>query len=288
MKLLTLMYIFFAENTLSLFQLKGFSVYFTRVVRKICLLNYLVKGGEHIMEFTIIIIFVIWIGIESHFYYTHKRPLNDEEIRLLSNKRRYNFIQNKYSFKHSDYSPTKTFKSSLKATGALYPTAIFLSDFPSFASNLLKGKKHEWIILAFVRDEKVVYFYANKGNDNSSVSYNTSETEMIRFCKEHNCQSIMCFHNHPNGGSSNYSLLSPSKQDMVSAREISDIMIESGINWLDFVCERGKFFLYYKRFSADFYPGDSRIDIIAEQNNINEQSNYRLHREIGLFRLKKY
>ena len=149
--------------------------------------------------------------------------------------------------------------------------------------NLLKGKKHEWVVIAFVRDNKVMCFYANKGDDNKSVSFNINVEEIISICKANNYQTVMRFHNHPNSNPNNYNCLVASEQDKYSANALSRVFIEHGISWLDFVCERGRFLEFYRKFSNDFFPLDSSFLYISEQNQ-NPDLYYKLHRELGIIR----
>ncbi|NLL16389.1 MAG: hypothetical protein GX264_04255, partial [Clostridiales bacterium] len=180
--------------------------------------------------------------------------LSEDEILKLAKKRRKKFIRTNYSFKPENCHPDKHFKSSMKPSGKLYSADIELKKFPSYASNLLKGKKHEWVLLALVQEDRVKSFYANKGLDNSSVSFNCDIEDIIRICKENNYQTIMRFHNHPNSDPQHYTALLASRQDKRSARYCSEKVLDYGINWLDFVCERGRFIEFYRAFSESFSP----------------------------------
>ncbi len=231
-----------------------------------------------------LVIILIWILVELFFFATHKRPLDDIEMQKLALKRRHKYIRYNYSFRPANSFPDKTFKSSMKPQGKLYPANIDLCSFPSYAANLLKSKKHEWVILAMVQDKRVTFFWANKGANNSSVSFNCELSDLIDFCHENGCQTIMRFHNHPNSNPNNQTCFLASEQDKISARSLSLIAIENGLNWLDFVCERGRFLQYFQAFSNVFFPETSNIEQIKNENGISEMSDYKLHRELGIFR----
>lgn len=236
----------------------------------------------------LLIVLIGYVVIEIVFYFTHLSPLSEIEIQQLSKKRRFIYIKSKYRFKKVESMPNKNFKSSLKPGGRFYNVDLFLYEFPSFASNLLKGKKHEWVVFSYVKNDKVICFYSNKGDDNLSVSPTISPERIIDFGIENKCESIIRFHNHPNGLSSKYSYLGASEQDLVSAKYFSAIANNDGMNWLDFVCERGNFLLFYESYSREFTPENAKFEHIRMQNCLSEFSNYKLHRELGILRLFKY
>ncbi len=228
----------------------------------------------------------IWLIIEIIFYFTHKRPLTENEIKLLMSKRRKKYIKENYSFQLVNSQPDMAFKSTMKPMGQIYKADIKLSDFPSYAANLLKYKKHEWVVIAFVKNNKVVAIYANKGENNGSVSLNLDSETVFKFSAFQDYQTVMRFHNHPNSYPSVYNCLLASEQDKISAKHMSSLASQYNINWLDFVCERGRFLEYYKSFSDNFYPENSSYNQIVLENQ-NEKNYYKLQREIGIFRNSK-
>lgn len=236
------------------------------------------------MIFILLFIPSIWLLIELAFFLTHRRPLNDKELEKLALKRRRKFIKQNYSFRPVNSFPDKMFKSSMNAQGKLYPADIALSSFPSYTANLLKGKKHEWVILAMVKDKRVKLFWANKGINNSHVSFNCDLSDVINLCYKNGYQTIMRFHNHPNNSPNTQTCFLASKQDKISANNISSIVIAHGLNWLDFVCERGRFLEYFHAFSNRFYPENSNIEQIRKENGASKAANYKLQRELGIFR----
>ena len=139
-------------------------------------------------------------------------------------------------------------------------------------------------MLAFVKNTEVKCFYANKGFDNTSVSFNCDIYEVIEMCKKQGYQTIMRFHNHPNSNPTQYTHFLASEQDIKSAHYLSSIVLENGLNWLDFVCERGNFLEFHKTFSANFFPENSQRDRIEDENGISKFGNYKLHRELRCFR----
>lgn len=226
-----------------------------------------------------------WGVLEVLFFITHRHPLSDDNISALSRKRKRKYIASVFRFSAVSFVIVeKRFKSSLRPNGKYYSVSIGVSSFPSYIASLLKGKKHEWVVLGFVREETVICFWANKGLDNSSVSFTCGIDDIVRFCRREDCCTILCLHNHPNSNPNYYTCLVPSEQDRISAREISDQLEKHGLNWLEFVCERGRFLEYFRSFSVAFVPRCASIRQIRLQNNQSPWRNYKLHREIGLFR----
>ena len=230
----------------------------------------------------VLLVLSIWILIECVFFIRHRNPLNENELSQLSIKRTKKYIKQHYQFNQVAVSVDKHFKSSLRPQGKWYQVEISLASFPSYVSMLLKGKKHEWVVIAIEGDGVVHGFYANKGQDKSSVSFSCDLRDIMQLCKAQDCSTIMRFHNHPNRNPNYETHLLASKQDMRSAQWCSNQVIHS-YNWLDFVCERGRFIKFYEQYSPSFSPGNAQIEQIRAENNVSEFGNYILHRELGLF-----
>ena len=215
----------------------------------------------------------VWLIIEIIFFATHTRPLNEKEILKLSQKRTRKYIKRNYSFQNVNITVNKQFKSSLNPKGRWYNTQEKLSSFPSYIAALLKGKKHEWVVLAIEKDGTVYGFYANKGYDNSSVSFNCDLEYIMDKCKQHQCSTIMRFHNHPNENPHYQTCLLASEQDKSSAIWCSTQVTHS-YNWLDFVCERGNFIKFYEKYSPSYTPQKAALEYIAKNNNLSKFQNY--------------
>jgi len=233
-------------------------------------------------DMNVLFFLFIWILVECVFFFRHQEPLNENELLQLSKKRTREYIKKYYQFNKVTVTVNKQFKASLNPEGKWYTTEMELSLFPSYIAALLKGKKHEWVVLAIEKDGVVCGFYANKGRDKSSVSFNCSLTEVMRKCELQDCSTILRFHNHPNGNPNHETHLLPSKQDKMSAKSCAERVIHS-YNWLDFVCERGNFIKYFEQYSPAFSPKAAQIEQIRLENNISKFRNYVLHRELGLF-----
>lgn len=229
---------------------------------------------------------LIWLIVEVVFFILHRNPLNEEEILKLSQRRTHKYIKKNYTFNNVPVAVNKEFKSSLKPNGCWYNANESLASFPSYIAALLKGKKHEWVVLAIEKDGLVYGFYANKGHDNSSVSFNCDLEYIMEKCKEYGCSTIMRFHNHPNENPSRQTCLLASEQDKSSALWCSG-QVGHLYNWLDFVCERGSFIKFFEQYSPAFIPKIASHEHIRTENNTSRFKNYKLHRELGLFHYSK-
>lgn len=229
---------------------------------------------------------LIWLIIEFVFFVLHRNPLSDDEILKLSQKRTHKYIKKNYTFNNVPVAVNKEFKSSLKPNGCWYNANESLASFPSYIAALLKGKKHEWVVLAIEKDGIVYGFYANKGYDNSSVSFNCDLDYIMRKCEEYGCSTIMRFHNHPNVNPNHQTCLLASEQDKSSALWCWG-QVNHSYNWLDFVCERGNFIKFFEQYSPAFTPDVAKNEYIQAENNISPFKNYKLHRELGLLHYSK-
>jgi len=231
------------------------------------------------MELNLIWIFVCLILFTSIFIFFHLRPLKNNEIKQLGNKRRSRQIRQYFSFNNAEFYPNEDLKRTMNPDGSFYNIGEALYDYPSKAAALLKYKKHEWIILAFEKQRKIQLLWLNKGNDNSSASNYLSLEKMSSISQEQKYSSILFFHNHPNPNPSNYSCTKPSLADLKTVDRYSNELNKSGINLLGFICERGKHYEYFRSTSENFIPLSTFINSITESNNISKFKNLLLHLE---------
>lgn len=166
----------------------------------------------------------------------------------------------------------------MNPNGALYHSEdISLFEFPSHASALLKYKKHEWIILAFEKNEIVDLIWLNKGSDRSGVSAYLSKEMIVDIANKDNYLSVLIFHNHPNSNPQYYDCSNPSNQDLESADEYGQTFNEQGINLIEFICERGHHYEYYISPSSKFIPLVGFVTDIEKSNGVSKLKNLGLH-----------
>ena len=260
-----------------------FSVLFGLIAVLICAIMIFSLRGDRkkVLDYLHNDVFNIPIKYKNlHWYHQHRHPLTDDEIEKLSNQRRDERIRNLYTFtaKYADVDPA--FKSSMNPKGKLYSVDLPLYNFPAYVSLLLKGKKHEWIVVAIADDSRVKYFWANKGGDKYGVSLTRSFSSLVTLCEDHKCNLLIQLHNHPNDSPQYQTCLIPSDQDIRNAMTQAKFANKNKINYLDFVCERGDYIKFYESFSIDFMPISNFVKAINCKNAVSENDNYLLHKEL--------
>lgn len=230
-----------------------------------------------------IVLIVVIIALIPAIYLLHfwvnSDVLSDIELRELAIARRFWDTYNYLDFTETQFEVNKAFKSTLNKNGQLYNCNEQLKNFPSIASALLKGKKHEWVIFAFARNKIVFSFYTNKGNDNQSVAPNLSANYITKIANDNNADMILQFHNHPNA------VLSASQQDLTSANYFGKIFTSNKLNFLAFVSCAGRFYQYGFWLTETFYNMNDYLEIIRKDNGISRSINYDLRKEL---KRKKY
>lgn len=167
----------------------------------------------------------------------------------------------------------------MPAGGAFRCISLRLSDFPAYAAGLLKYKKHEWIIVAFERNRSVELTWMNKGEDASQVNCGISMLLLQAAAANASCGSILVFHNHPNPDPSRYSFHNASDQDEKSANALASELRTRGLNLLEFVCERGRHYEYWRSVCDMFLPLHNFKQDIERMNGRSRVQNLSFHCE---------
>ncbi|MBU1096304.1 MAG: hypothetical protein KKB34_07450 [Bacteroidetes bacterium] len=229
---------------------------------------------------TLIIVIIVLVPLLYLLYFwANSEILTYDEINELASSQRFWDTYNYLGFTESQFEVNKEFKSALNKNGQLYNCNESLNNFPSVASALLKGKKHEWIIFAFAKNKMVYSFYTNKGNDNQSVSPNLSSDYINKIAKDGGADMVMEFHNHPNA------VLSASQQDIISANYFGEIFTNNGLNFSAFVSGAGRFHQYGWWFSETFLDINNYYERIKKENGTSRSVNFDLRKEM---KRKKY
>ncbi len=230
------------------------------------------------MNLFLVLVFIV-LSIAAIFVLTHLRPLTDQEINALGNKRRNYQTRNYFVYDGIEKQANIEFKKNMDSKGNFYTIDETLYRFPSLVASLLKYKKHEWIIIGFEKERNVDLIWLNKGYNRESVSSYLGVDHLIRIAKADQYKSILIFHNHPNSNPNYYSLRKPSKQDIVSAEYYKDELNSEGINLIEFVCERGKFYEYFFSTADTFFPLTGFVSKLHEVNGKTRLKNLTLHIE---------
>ncbi len=223
---------------------------------------------------TFVVIIVILV-----FVVTHLRPLTQEEIVTVANKRRNKAISQYFAFDVLEAPIDLQFKKKMNSNGKLYEINEPLRTFPSFVAALLKYKKHEWIVVGIEGQRQVRYMWVNKGPDGTQVGLKILFTTLLALSKKNKMNSILVFHNHPNPNPQKMDLRCPSKQDRINTIVWAFECNQNGFNMLDFVCERGRFRCYNLSPAAEFMPLNDFISAVMNDNNRSRYGNLILHLE---------
>lgn len=201
-------------------------------------------------------------------------PLTDFEIYELAAGRRFNDLVTHNDFQDFIIDADKDFKKGLSASGKFYRVSEHLNSFPSLAASLLKGKKHEWRIIGFASKTDVIGIWANKGDNNNSVSLSVSVNDIIKLAKEYQADTILDFHNHTNA------VFQASETDINSAAYLGDTFLNSNLNYFAFVVARGKFKQYAWWVLDTIFSIDKYLEAIKKNNGKGIFINYDLNMEL--------
>lgn len=167
----------------------------------------------------------------------------------------------------------------MQANGSFYDVNENLFSFPALAAGLLKYKKHEWIIVAFEHNNKVDKIWLNKGQDCTQVGLNIDFYKIKNIAESGAYTSVLVFHNHPNSNPSYYSMTEASTKDKDSATKWANQLLAIKVNLIEFVCERGNYYIYWRSVSDRFFPIESFVENLERINGIHWSQNLGLHWE---------
>lgn len=181
---------------------------------------------------------------------TYSYPLTDEEYKFLSKNKTAEYFKKLYSFDREStpgLRMPRENKSFMEADGKYYEMNRDVDLFGAWVPLLLKDKKHEWVVIALEKDEKIIGMWMNKGSPEMVYPFISVES-LINKCKEQSARAIIRFHNHPN------SCAIASAQDMTSAKYFAEQALANNLNWIDCVCAAGACKKYFEQYSPEQVP----------------------------------
>jgi hypothetical protein len=214
--------------------------------------------------------------------YKNRHPLNPEEILELARTKQWRHLLAVHAFSSIPVAADASKKKAMKASGQFVRCDLGFSQLPSSIAGLLKYKKHEWVVLVFVKDLHAEYLWWNKGQDGTSVSPHLRGGYLDNALRLHKPDMVVRLHNHPNPDPLKYRVNQPSSQDLTSAEYFSNLLSQQGIAFMDFVCERGVPYLYYAFLSSRSAPIDEFIKNISKINDSGIFANVGLRRELSM------
>lgn len=221
----------------------------------------------------------IGVLITLAFVLGHLRPLTADEVAGLATKRRGKAVRQYFAFHGGEVTVDPEFKKRMKPTGAFYMIDEPLDQFPSVAAALLKYKRHEWTILALEKEGRVVLAWLNKGVDASTVHLVLPSDQLAKLATSGACTSVLAFHNHPNPSPAHYSCTRPSETDLDHAVSLAELLRGEGVSFADFVCERGRHYIYHLSVADTLLPLSEFVVHVNQANNQSRLKNLRLHTE---------
>jgi hypothetical protein len=225
-----------------------------------------------------LLFFLVWV----QDIFKNRHPLNADEVFELARKKQWNHFLATYSYSSIPRNADPTAKKAMKASGQFVRCDLRYFELPSSVAGLLKYKKHEWVVLVFVKEFHAEYLWWNKGKDGTSVSPYLRGGHLENALRLYRPDTLIRLHNHPNPNPSKYRTNLPSQQDLKSAEYFSGLLSEKGISFLDFVCERGVPHLYFAFFNSSLSPVERYVEEISGKNNSGIFANIGLRRELAL------
>lgn len=221
----------------------------------------------------------IFVAVKAFDFLANCHPLSDSEVLDLAEKRRRDRALEKYDFSNMELSADPSEKKSMKASGQLVNCNLSFYDAPARIAGMLKAKKHEWIVAAYVRSYQVPLLWWNKGPDGVHVYLTLSDQDILSHAKELGADAIAILHNHPNPYG-NRATSEPSPNDVKSALTAANFLLPHGISLLEFVCDRGIPHLYFTAFSEAEEALEPILSNVQQSNGFSRGENYRLRKEL--------
>jgi len=121
------------------------------------------------MLYFILIVVVLVVLCYAIDIFRNRHPLTADEASLLSQKRRRNRALLEYRFCSNQRVADRAEKKAMDSTGQFVVCDFDFLQAPSRIAGLLKYKKHEWVVLAFISSSRVSRLWWNKGPDGTQV-----------------------------------------------------------------------------------------------------------------------
>lgn len=212
--------------------------------------------------------------------FRNRRPLTVQESLELSRKRQRNQALSKFGFSTSPHAAHQAEKKAMKSAGELVHLDVAYYEAPARIAGLLKYKKHEWIVIAFIHSFHVRHLWWNKGPDKMQVWSLLDDHSLSQAIDAFKPDCIAILHNHPNPAPSYFRMNIPSEADLRSAGYYDEEFSQHGISLLEFICERGVPHLYYASFADSVVPIKPIAVEICGVNGASIFQNYLLRKEL--------
>ena len=213
--------------------------------------------------------------------YNNCHPLEPDEVRKLAKARQRTRALSRYEFIQSEQRVNPSQKKAMRSDGQFVRCDLDYNTAPAWVAAMLKYKKHEWIVMGFIRSFRVKMLWWNKGPNRATVRSFLHGRNLDAAIEKLKPDAIVVLHNHPNPNPSVYSMNRASRQDLKSAAHLhSRIVSKHDVSLLEFVCERGVPHLYYAAFPDREAPIQPITQQVKSLNGRGALINYKLRREL--------
>ena len=212
--------------------------------------------------------------------FRNRHPLTRDEVIQLAQKRRRKRALLEYQFCSKQLAADVAEKKAMKSVGEFLACDLDYNRTPSRIAGLLKYKKHEWIVFAFISVPRVTRLWWNKGPDGKQVWPFLQSRELDKAIESLNPDALAILHNHPNPDPLRYRMNIQSDADLASAGFLHRRLARRRISLLEFICERGVPHLYYAAFSDVVVPVAPILGEVDSVNGTGIFKNYRLRKEM--------
>lgn len=204
----------------------------------------------------------VWLALTvlAAFY-----PLSEKQALALARARRRRTVKWRLRPRYIRLRASAELKSVLRPDGRFFYAWTKLPDFPAYASALLFGKHHEWLLVGLATENEVGPVWTEKGYDNSGVGISLTREALMEKVHRHNVHSLIMVHNHPGGA------LAASALDRETTAEWAQEYAAIGLNLVAYVCKAGRFC----RFHVSVVDSDTYLPVaeIAERLSSHSPAN---------------
>ena len=226
------------------------------------------------------VLFICFVRYQIRLYHASKFPLSNEEVALLAEVRRADYINRSFRIVPLKASVNPRYRESLDRNGRWDRVSLKYKEILPLLTELLRYKRHEWYVWVLANEFEAKYIWANKGDDNKSCYFTGSIPYLIYLAKENNCNTVIGFHNHPHTKDRYWDLLKPSNTDLKSFNYYADTFNKVGLNYIDGLCSQGRYIVYGQMFSEKYCPVHCSVEEISAQNGLSGSDNRLLHKEL--------
>lgn len=209
------------------------------------------------------------------------KPLNEDEIAMLSKARKAIYINTHFKFSDKKYNVNPKYRACIASDGRWDKVSIAYSMIPSFVADLLRLKRHEWHVYVLSNENEGKWVWCHKGDDNSQVRI---AHLLMAFAADKaiasGCNTIISMHNHPHIQERYWNLLKPSDADLECFETEEKIFNENGLNLICGIVSQGEYSIYGYSFPTSYMPHGCSIEEIKEANGNNRKANAKLREEL--------